>query len=637
MNGLLSLCMIVKNEDKVLDRCLASVKSLVDEIIIVDTGSTDRTKEIAAKYTDNIYSFEWDSDFAAARNESIRHALGRWILILDADEYVQPTGHDKLRQYLEENRNDQPCGLILSVMNYGGSGHDESNVTESTGARLFINNHSIRYIEPIHEQLTSDYGTPLFTPYPFVIHHTGYTTQVVREKNKSERNLSILEKMNKGDQLNSPYFCFVLGNEYASANREDDALDVYRRSLDQSKPSDTWYFHLLERLVTIEMKKHNFSKAHKNIQNAIKLIPDRTDFRCMEGILYETLGLWNAAEEIFKQCILIAEQAEKKSIPYWIIQPSYGKIVPHQSIAEIRRRKGDIAGAIRHWVITLQLQPKNYVVLQRLMDSLLLTESSDQVKNIIEQLYPLKDSMNKVLLHKMALNIGDSQLVSQYALSVEKLGLQLDVNDIVQQELLLRNWTPSRAYHSHNASIEDSLAIATAITQQDISIAQAANGDPTACVAIVKETLLAIDDRQWDYNILTLYVDKFTQMLQLLWRYGYSDLYRDIMEIMANKEIMNLMGDWFFHRGLHEQALELYSILLENEMLGAEGFKNIGIWYINCGSSEEALPFLEAAFQKETVIDVIGLYKENAIQDNYYKFASKYIDRIPGLTQCCFL
>ena len=86
----ISLCMIVKNEERVLERCLECLKDIVDEMIIVDTGSTDSTKEIAKKYTDKIYDFEWIKDFSAARNYSLSFATKDYIYCADADEVIEP-------------------------------------------------------------------------------------------------------------------------------------------------------------------------------------------------------------------------------------------------------------------------------------------------------------------------------------------------------------------------------------------------------------------------------------------------------------------------------------------------------------------------------------------------------------------
>ena len=99
----ISLCMIVKNEERSLARCIKSVKSLVDEIIIVDTGSNDNTINIAKDLGAEIYNFEWCDDFSAARNESIKYANHQWILLLDADEFVDENSIIELKKIIKNN------------------------------------------------------------------------------------------------------------------------------------------------------------------------------------------------------------------------------------------------------------------------------------------------------------------------------------------------------------------------------------------------------------------------------------------------------------------------------------------------------------------------------------------------------
>src|SRR3989344_3940980 len=99
----IAVCMIVKNEEKFLENCLNSVKNLVDEIVIVDTGSTDRTIEIAKRFTDRIFCFEWKNDFSLARNFSISKTDRRWILVIDADEVIAEKDAEKIKKLVNEN------------------------------------------------------------------------------------------------------------------------------------------------------------------------------------------------------------------------------------------------------------------------------------------------------------------------------------------------------------------------------------------------------------------------------------------------------------------------------------------------------------------------------------------------------
>ena len=105
MGATLSLCMITKNEEQFLADCLNSVKNIVDEIILVDTGSSDKTVEIAKSFEAKIHFFEWCDDFAAARNESLKYATKEWILILDADEIISKSDGLKIKELIN-NKNE---------------------------------------------------------------------------------------------------------------------------------------------------------------------------------------------------------------------------------------------------------------------------------------------------------------------------------------------------------------------------------------------------------------------------------------------------------------------------------------------------------------------------------------------------
>ncbi|MBE9491262.1 MAG: tetratricopeptide repeat protein, partial [Bacteroidetes bacterium] len=163
--GSVSLCMIVKNEEQHLGKCLMSVKPVVDEMIVVDTGSTDRTMDIARAFGARVYDFKWTNDFSEARNFSISKASGDWILVMDADEVISPTDYDSLRKivrrsspksaaYLFETRNYTVLVNTVGWVPNNGRYEEEQAGTgwhPSNKVRLFSNDSRIKFENPVHE------------------------------------------------------------------------------------------------------------------------------------------------------------------------------------------------------------------------------------------------------------------------------------------------------------------------------------------------------------------------------------------------------------------------------------------------------------------------------------------------------
>lgn len=224
MKPFISLCMIVKNEEKVLDRCLSSVVNLIDEIIVVDTGSTDNTKEIASKYTHNIYDFEWINDFSAARNYAASKATGEWILVLDADEYIDEENFNIFVQEIKDD-NDTFDAYTAKILNF--TGNFGESLVQNIHDRVYKNNGEISYYRHIHEQFKSNKDEQLkIKNSSLLIFHSGYLNKIVNEKSKGQRNKELLKKeMNSGSKNAFDYF--NLGNEYSSIGEYEKALDSY--------------------------------------------------------------------------------------------------------------------------------------------------------------------------------------------------------------------------------------------------------------------------------------------------------------------------------------------------------------------------------------------------------------------------
>ena len=181
----ISLCMIVKNEEKVLTRCLDSLKGLMDEIIIVDTGSTDRTKEIAAKYTDKIYDFKWIDDFSAARNFAFSKATKEYIYSADADEELSAENHKRF-MLLKENLLPE---IEIVQMKYGNQLHFGTvyNFDEEYRPKLFKRMREFIWEEAIHETVRL---APIVYDSDIVITHKPHESHAKRDLQNFRRQIA---------------------------------------------------------------------------------------------------------------------------------------------------------------------------------------------------------------------------------------------------------------------------------------------------------------------------------------------------------------------------------------------------------------------------------------------------------------
>jgi len=248
----LSLCMIVKNEQPNLVRCLSSVKAAVDEIIVVDTGSTDRTKDIAAVFGAKVFDFAWDEDFSGARNFSLSKAAGEWILVLDADETVSSRDHERLRSLIRK------CpkgigGYDLTTRNYviepntaGWTANDGSYRDEEAGTgwypnrkvRLFRRDPRIRFSGAVHELVEpSMLGAGMkIVVCDVPVHHTGKLDRV-RVTEKGERYFLLgLKKIEESG--GTPRAILELAIQAGELGRYDDAIGLWRRYLDGKPAQD---------------------------------------------------------------------------------------------------------------------------------------------------------------------------------------------------------------------------------------------------------------------------------------------------------------------------------------------------------------------------------------------------------------
>ncbi|HKZ13354.1 MAG TPA: glycosyltransferase family 2 protein, partial [Solirubrobacterales bacterium] len=224
----LSLCMIVRDEEEMLPRCLAAVRDAVDEIVVVDTGSRDATVEVARSFGATVIERAWTGSFADARNASIEAASGDWLLFLDADEVLDPADAPLLRELTGRTWRE---AFYLVETNHTGELGDGTAVTHNA-LRLFRNRAEYRFEGRIHEQIAHHLPSGLperLEPTPIRVDHYGYLGAVRDAKEKSRRNIELLRSQLAEDGAN-PFFHFNLGSELAAAGDASGACEHFERA-----------------------------------------------------------------------------------------------------------------------------------------------------------------------------------------------------------------------------------------------------------------------------------------------------------------------------------------------------------------------------------------------------------------------
>ncbi len=231
-----SLCMIVRNEQANLPECLSSVRDLFAEVVIVDTGSTDQTKDIAASFGARVFDFPWCDDFAAARNESLRRATGEWIFWLDADDRLDALNRAKVEALLGTLGQTQ----AVYLMRYDT--FTQGNPAVAWHKRLFRSDSGARWRYRVHETLS--WLAP--TPHPPVIQtdiailHIGYRDPQISTQ-KDRRNLHLLE-MDMQEHPNDVHVLLHLARCYIGLGRFPEALALLEKCQKFAEPGST--FHL---------------------------------------------------------------------------------------------------------------------------------------------------------------------------------------------------------------------------------------------------------------------------------------------------------------------------------------------------------------------------------------------------------
>lgn len=372
----ISVCMIVKNEENFMPGCLATVKELADEIIVVDTGSTDRTMEIAREYGAKIYEHPWQHDFSLHRNQSIDYATGDWILILDADEELDPKEHEIIRSAIKRKDIDSISFVVYNKIQSGRIGFLNSH-------RLFRNHKGFKYSGIVHNQLEVTGKT--LVSHLKVIHH-GYGLSDEQMKKKAQRTETLLlQQLEENPDAIFPHF--NLAQIYRGMGEPAKSLEHALITIEKLGPNDLDRRHVyvmsLDQAGCAYIGLEQFDEAEKIFKQALDYKDDYLDPMFNLGYMYMRQKRYDDAELIFKKYLKTRE--------------SYS---PHREwlgliLNNLNSQFAVYYGLGMIYFLRSQIDP----ALQALTRALEFTEDFEYLHHLLARCYRHKAQFTKILEH----------------------------------------------------------------------------------------------------------------------------------------------------------------------------------------------------------------------------------------------
>ncbi len=399
-NNSLSVCLIVKNEEQLLPDCLKSIADITDQIVVVDTGSTDKTVEIARSFGAEIYNFTWVDDFAAARNESLKFAKGQWILCLDADERLDAGSQPILISLV--NSKDQSFFYDVCIRNLDQNG-DPTNLT--TAHRLFPNYKDIRFQGKVHEQISKSARRQGLSEKQsgLILHHLGYGLEEEKIRQKEKRNRKLLKQM-LIQQPHNAYTHFTIAQHYDLAGNQQQAYEHYIKALRLKQFQPRLKAALLNSLANLCISMHRLKEAQDYCIQSMNEYP----VQC--GAYYNLYRLTiteddkelviSALSELLKNIQLLDNGAEP--LPSDVI---VNRWQTKFTLGRLYHQVSDLDRAYQTLKPLMTETPDNLELLQRLFDISMRTNRLDEAEGYINRLIMIQGNVESLLQYRGILKI----------------------------------------------------------------------------------------------------------------------------------------------------------------------------------------------------------------------------------------
>jgi tetratricopeptide (TPR) repeat protein len=396
----LSLCMIARNEEGRLGRCLHSVRDLVDEMIVVDTGSTDRTAEVARQCGAVVRHFPWVDDFSAARNETLKYATGNWILWLDADEFLDESNRERLAILKKSLRRD--CYYAMKQASKTSHGKGADLVVDQI--RLFPFLEGVGWTLRVHEQVS-----PSLAPHRlhFVItdihvEHDGFADPS-KMRGKVQRNHALLVK-DRDEHPNNAFVRFNLGASFLDLGRSTEAQEAFETALALSTPNESYRPKCFVYLAKAFQKQRKWAEAARCCEQGRTEYPRFGELWHEEGICRQMLGDRSAAKRCWEQAL-----QTKSDVLFAGGDPAIGGYRTRVMLANLCRDLGNLVEAETHWRTAILQNPSLLRVWSAIADLLLEQRRFDELEDLLRRwptegasLVPMYHARREALIGKVA-------------------------------------------------------------------------------------------------------------------------------------------------------------------------------------------------------------------------------------------
>lgn len=415
----ISQCLIVKNEEENIEYCLSHLKSVVDEQIVVDTGSTDRTVEIAERLGAKVFHFEWINDFSAARNFALDQAKGDWIIFLDCDEYFDHSSVGLIKQCIKEiNGNRNIDGIQSELINIDKD-KNIIGIVKNISPRIFRKTRNLRYQKPIHEVLSnSKRESHRFIPSQvdksktLKILHTGYDKGVMSEKNKNDRNISMLKKeLEKNPE--DAHLNLYISKSYFMDEAYDESLQYAHQALkyiDKSEVLDYYpviYRYILNCMACLEAP---YDEVKEIFEEAVSKYPWYPDYYRIMGLVDRKLGNMEKAIELLEQSIQHCKNYKSisESLAVGQLDKVYSSLLDAYIVTDNKPKIVEISVAL------LNAEKYNYENLSVLIKTLLTSEKEESIIIFLAKLYDYTKFKDKLYLLKASEYCENEKMISYF-------------------------------------------------------------------------------------------------------------------------------------------------------------------------------------------------------------------------------